>query len=80
MTLVGNWFRDMFTADSDPTLVASTIARAASLPRSIGQSVLLDMVRYDADRLPDAGHFPQIEKSAQTNALLDGFVTALVVR
>jgi pimeloyl-ACP methyl ester carboxylesterase len=131
-TLLSRWFHDMFTAESDPTLAASTIERAQRLPRSIGETLLYDMVRYDVDRLSAAlaqlqlpvmvlqstysndkrerrsmvkgqttaylemlrtqvppvrieiiagvGHFPQLEASGKTNALIDSFVATLPVQ
>jgi|SRR5271166_3165364 len=121
----------MFTAKSDPAIIASVIERASRLPREIGEKVLLDMVRYDTGRLatsfaslrvpmmaiqttysnerrerrsmrvgqttpylemlrssvpairieiiPNIGHFPQINASAQTNASLEDFIGALPV-
>jgi pimeloyl-ACP methyl ester carboxylesterase len=41
----------MFTAKSDPTVVASINERAGHLPRPIGVKMLIDMVRYDVGRL-----------------------------
>jgi pimeloyl-ACP methyl ester carboxylesterase len=128
-TLVATWFKDMFTAKSDPATAASVIERATRLPRPIGEYLLLDAVRYDVGRLAtsiadlrvpvmalqttftnewrerrpmsegqttpyldmlraripsvhieivaDTGHFPQIDESAQTNALLDSFLATL---
>jgi pimeloyl-ACP methyl ester carboxylesterase len=131
-TLIGTWFKDMFTAKSDAARAASIVERAGSLPRAIGEKVLLDAVRYDTGRLAasmaalrvpavaiqttysnekrerrsmskgqttpyldmlrtsipsirieiieDTGHFPQIDESAQTNALLDSFIATLPAR
>jgi pimeloyl-ACP methyl ester carboxylesterase len=128
-TLIDTWFKDMFTAKSDAAIVASVIDRAGRLPRSIGERLMTDALRYDVGRLTaslatlrvpvmgiqttysnerrerrsmskgqtspyldtlrtcissvrieiivDTGHFPQIDESAQTNALLDSFLTAL---
>jgi pimeloyl-ACP methyl ester carboxylesterase len=130
--LIRRWFEEMFTGQSNPTTVASVINRAESLPRSIGERLLVDMLRYDVGRLATAlgdlrvpvmaiqstysnenrerrsmtrgkttsyldmlrtrvpsirieiientGHFPQIDQSAQTNALLDQFLATLRVR
>jgi pimeloyl-ACP methyl ester carboxylesterase len=130
--LIRRWFEEMFTGQSNPTTVASVINRAESLPRSIGEKLLVDMLRYDVGRLATAladlrvpvmaiqttysnekrerrsmstgqttpyldmlrtrvpsirieiientGHFPQIDQSAQTNALLDQFLAALRAR
>ena len=116
----------------DAAMVASVVERAGSLPRPIGEKLLIDLVRYDVDRLTtslaalrvpvialqttysnekrerrsmskgqttpyldmlrtcipsirievieDGGHFPQIDESAQTNALLDRFIATLRVR
>jgi pimeloyl-ACP methyl ester carboxylesterase len=49
--LTNVWFKDMFTAKSHPTVVASIIERAGHLPRPIGVKMLIDMVRYDIGRL-----------------------------
>ena len=128
-TLTHRWFQEMFTTESAAAVVASVVDRAASLPRSIGEKLLMDMVRYDGSRLAssitdlripvmviqttysnekrerrsmtkgqttpylemvrngipsvrieiisDAGHFPQIDEAAQTNALLDDFLASL---
>jgi pimeloyl-ACP methyl ester carboxylesterase len=130
--LTRRWFEDMFTPKSDPAVVASVVGRAECLPREIGEKVLLDLVRYDVNRLPmafgdlrvpvmaiqttysnerrerrpmtkeqttpylemlrsrspsvrieiipDTGHFPQIDESARTNALIDSFITTLPTR
>ena len=129
-TLARRWFEDMFTVQSDPAVVASVVERAERLPRSLGEKLLLDMLRYDVSRLTtsladlrvpvmvvqttyssneqrerrpmrkgqttpylhmlraaiptarieiieDTGHFPQIDESGQTNALLDNFLVSL---
>jgi pimeloyl-ACP methyl ester carboxylesterase len=125
-TLIDAWFKDMFTAKSDAAIVASVIDRAGCLPRSIGERLMTDALRYDVGRLAtslaalrvpvmaiqttysnekrerrsmskdqttpyldmlrtsipsvrieiivDTGHFPQIDESARTNALLDSFI------
>ncbi len=52
--LTRRWFQDMFTANSDAAVAASVIERAALLPRQTGQNLLIDMVRYDVDRLSAA--------------------------
>jgi len=49
--LIRRWFQEMFTAKSDPTVVASVVERAGRLPQPIGKKVLLDLVRYDVDCL-----------------------------
>ena len=49
--LLGSWFRDMFTAKSDPAVVTSVVERAQRMPRAISESLLLDLVRHDATRL-----------------------------
>ena len=49
--LLGRWFRDMFTAKSDPAVVASVVERAQCMPRAIGESLLLDLVHHDSTRL-----------------------------
>ena len=48
--LMESFFRDMFTAKSDPALAASVIERAGRLPRGIGEKLLLDLTRYDVGR------------------------------
>jgi len=50
-TLIARWFQEMFTTKCNPAVVASIIERAGHLPSDIGEKVLLDMVRYDTDRL-----------------------------
>lgn len=50
-TLVNGLFEEMFTARSDPSVVASVIQRAARLPRPVGEKMLADMQRYDVGRL-----------------------------
>jgi len=50
-TLTGSWFRDMFTAKSNPAVAAAVVERAARLPEAIGKAVMLDLVRYDSTRL-----------------------------
>jgi pimeloyl-ACP methyl ester carboxylesterase len=50
-TLVNGLFEEMFTDRSDRTLAASVIARAAHLPRPVGEKMLRDMQRYDVGRL-----------------------------
>jgi pimeloyl-ACP methyl ester carboxylesterase len=45
-------FADMFTAKSDPAVVASVAARAERLPLEVGEKMLTDMQRYDVFRLP----------------------------
>jgi pimeloyl-ACP methyl ester carboxylesterase len=49
--LVDGWFKDMFTAKTEPAVAARMIERAARLPREIGEKLLIDMVRYDVTRL-----------------------------
>jgi pimeloyl-ACP methyl ester carboxylesterase len=49
--MVAGLFRDMFTAKSDPALVAAVGERAGRLPRAIGEKMLTDMQRYDVGRL-----------------------------
>ena len=49
--LIRRWFEEMFTAKSDAAVVASVVERAGRLPRSIGEKLLLDMLRYDVGRL-----------------------------
>ncbi len=50
-TTVQGLFADMFTAKSDPAIVAAAAARAARLAREVGEKMLLDMQRYDVSRL-----------------------------
>jgi pimeloyl-ACP methyl ester carboxylesterase len=128
-TTVRGLFAEMFTAKSDPAVVASVEARAERLPRAVGQKMLTDMQRYDTFRLtaslaclrapimvlqatyanekrerrplqegqttpyldmvrtqvpsarieiiPDTGHFPQLDESARTNTLIEGFLAHL---
>jgi pimeloyl-ACP methyl ester carboxylesterase len=49
--MVEGLFTDMFTAKSDPALVAAVTQRAERLPRAIGEKMLTDMQRYDVGRL-----------------------------
>ena len=44
-------FADMFTAKSDPAVVAAAAARAERLVRDVGEKMLLDLQRYDVFRL-----------------------------
>ena len=128
-TFTRRWFGEMFTAKSNAAVVASVVERAERLPRSLGEKLLLDMLRYDVGRLTtsladlrvpvmavrttdsnerrarrpirkgqttpylemlraripsvrieiieETGHFPQVDEIAQTNALLDSFLTTL---
>jgi pimeloyl-ACP methyl ester carboxylesterase len=48
---VKSLFTDMFTARSDPAVVAAVSERAERLPRAIGEKMLTDMQRYDTGRL-----------------------------
>ena len=50
-TLTERMFRDMFTAKSDAATAASVVTRARRTPRDIGEKMLLDLTRYDANRL-----------------------------
>ena len=50
-TMVKGMFVDMFTAKSDANVAAAVVARAERLPRAIGETMLLDMQRYDVGRL-----------------------------
>jgi pimeloyl-ACP methyl ester carboxylesterase len=50
-TLIRRWFQEMFTAKSNSAVVTSVVQRAEHLPRSIGEKLLLDMLRYDVGRL-----------------------------
>jgi pimeloyl-ACP methyl ester carboxylesterase len=52
--LTRRWFQHMFTAKSDAAVVASVIERAGRLPRSVGENMLIDMVRYDVGPLSTA--------------------------
>ncbi len=124
--VVKDLFTEMFTARSDPAVVAAVIERAERLPRPVGEKMLTDLLRYDVGRLAgslaslrvpvmavqstysnekrerrplragqatpyldmlranvppvrveiiaDTGHFPQLDESERTNALIEGFV------
>ena len=48
--LLDGLFRDMFTAKSDPSVVAAVIERARQLSQAIGETMLSDLVRYDVGR------------------------------
>jgi pimeloyl-ACP methyl ester carboxylesterase len=50
-TLTERMFRDMFTARSDAATATSIVERALHTPREIGEKMLLDLTRYDANRL-----------------------------
>lgn len=50
-TVTGTWFKDMFTAKSDPRVAAAVVARAAQLARPVGEKLLMDLQRYDVTRL-----------------------------
>lgn len=50
-TMINGMFKDMFTAKSDATIVASVIERAARLPRPVAQKLMTDLLRYDLGRL-----------------------------
>jgi pimeloyl-ACP methyl ester carboxylesterase len=52
--IVNALFADMFTPGSDPSVVASVMARAERLPRTIGEKMLTDMQRYDVTRFTAA--------------------------
>ena len=125
-------FKDMFTAKSDRSVVDAVVARAQRLPRPVGETMLMDLQRYDVGRfasslaclrvpvmalqttfsnekrerqtmrdgqsspfldmvrssvpsvrveiIADTGHFPQLDESARTNALIDSFMDDLAGR
>ena len=50
-TLTRRRFEEMSTAKSNAAVVASVVERAERLPRSLGEKLLLDMLRYDVGRL-----------------------------
>ena len=50
--LIRRWFQDMFTVKSNPAAVTFVVERAGRLPRSIGEKLLLDMLRYDVAASP----------------------------
>jgi len=50
-TVTGKWFPEMFNAKSNPKVVAAIGARAAQLPRAVGERVMRDLQRYDVTRL-----------------------------
>jgi pimeloyl-ACP methyl ester carboxylesterase len=52
--LARNWFQEMFTAKSDPAVIAASQARVGRLSRQIGEKMLTDLVRYDVGRLSTA--------------------------
>jgi len=54
VALSNRWFQDMFTAKSDPAVAAAVSARAARLPRDVGERLMLAMLRYDVDQLSDS--------------------------
>jgi pimeloyl-ACP methyl ester carboxylesterase len=43
-------FQEMFTARSEPAVVAAVVQRAVDLPRAIGERLMLDLLRYDVAR------------------------------
>ena len=49
--MVSRLFTDMFTGRSDRAVVDAVVARAARLPREIGERMLTDLQRYDCYRL-----------------------------
>lgn len=49
-TLTRGMFEDMFTAKIDPVVARRVIDRAVALPRPIGETMLLDLQRYDVTR------------------------------
>jgi pimeloyl-ACP methyl ester carboxylesterase len=51
LTTIRSLFAEMFTARSDPAIVAAAAARAERLPRAIGEKMLMDLQRYDVHRL-----------------------------
>jgi pimeloyl-ACP methyl ester carboxylesterase len=51
LTTIRGLFAEMFTAKSDPVVVASVAARAELLPRPVGEKMMTDMQRYDEFRL-----------------------------
>jgi len=50
-TLAGGMFKDMFTAKSEPRMVAAVVDRAVRLSRAVGEKMMLDLQRYDVARL-----------------------------
>ena len=50
-TITGKWFPDMFNERSNPKVVAAVAARAAQMPRAVGERLLRDLQRYDVARL-----------------------------
>lgn len=52
--LTERMFRDMFTAKSDTGTATSVVERAMRTPREVGEKMLLDLPRYDANRLATA--------------------------
>ena len=50
-TMTRSMFKDMFIAASDAATAAAVVERAGRLPRAIGETMLLDLYRYDIHRL-----------------------------
>lgn len=50
-TMVEDMFRDMFHAKADRSVVGAVLARVQRLPREVGVTMLLDLLRYDTWRL-----------------------------
>jgi len=50
-TVTGKWFPEMFNDKSNPKIVAAIAARAAQMPRAVGERVMCDLQRYDVTRL-----------------------------
>jgi pimeloyl-ACP methyl ester carboxylesterase len=53
--LIRRWFHDMFTAKSDPAVVASVVERAGCLPQPFGEKVLLSRTLRCRPPRPFAG-------------------------
>ena len=49
--LARRWFQEMFTEKSGPAVIANVQKRIARLPRQTLEKVLINLVRYDIDRL-----------------------------
>ena len=47
-------FEEMFTSKSDPEVASAVIKRAMALPETIGSALLLELIRYDMNKLETA--------------------------
>ncbi len=79
-------FDDIYGRVRVPMLILQTTwttPERKRVPMSVGQSTpYIDMVRKlvpqaEVEIIPDIGHFPQLERPAETNAILDRFLAKL---